>query len=109
MIKLIRMFVVFAIVTLSATSGYATVTKEATRTRDAYAPFEELIQITPSSATIFSPPLRGCIIEVAGDLEVATVKGDSNVIITVVAGQLIPALITEVSEVGTTATVVCGR
>jgi len=105
----IRITAVAALICFTSHAAIAAQTKEATRTRDAYAPFEELIAITPSSATIFTPPLRGCIVEAAGDLEIATIKGDSNVVITVVAGQLIPALITEVSEVGTTATVVCGR
>jgi hypothetical protein len=87
----------------------AAVTKDATNTRDAYAPFEELIQITPSNSTVYNPPLRGCIVEVAGDLAIETSKGDSSVIITVVAAQLVPAMITKVLATGTTATVICGR
>ena len=108
MIKFITMFVVFSVIVLSATSGYAAQTKEATRTRDAYAPFEDLIQITPSDVTVFSPPLRGCIVEVAGDLDINPIKSASNVLITVVVGQLIPVIITKV-RAATTATVVCGR
>ena len=103
------MFAVFSVIALSATSGYAAQTKEATRTRDAYAPFEDLIQITASDATVYSPPLRGCIVEVAGDLAINPIKSVANVTITVVAGQLIPVIMTQVLATGTTATVVCGR
>lgn len=99
----------FAIfIALNPLLSHAEVTKEAINTRDAYAPFEELIQVTPSDATVYSPPLRGCIIEVGGDIVLNTSKGDSSVTITVVAGQLIPAMITKVLA-ATTATAVCGR
>lgn len=90
-------------------SAFAAQDKQATNTRDAYAPFEELIQVTPSDATTYDPPLRGCIIETAGDIALETSKGDSSVTITVLAGQIIPALITKVLATGTTATAVCGR
>lgn len=83
-------------------------TKYADRTLDAYAPFEELVQVTPADSPAIDPPYRGCIVEVAGDLVVATSKGTADVTLTVVAGQLVPAMITNV-KTGTTATVVCGR
>ena len=84
-------------------------TSQAQRTLDAYAPFEELIQVTASDVLIYDPPLRGCMIEVAGDIVLATIKGDSNVTLTVVVGQLVPAMITQVRATGTTAIAVCGR
>lgn len=90
-------------------SAYAAQTSQAQKTLDAYSPFEELIQVTASDSTTYNPPLRGCIIEVAGDLAVETIKGDSSVIITVVSGQLVPALMTKILATGTTATAICGR
>jgi len=107
--KFIRIIAVTALLSISGMHVVlAAQTKEATRTRDAYAPFEDLIQITPSDVTTFSPPLRGCIVEVAGDLDINPIKSASNVVITVVVGQLIPVIITKV-RAATTATVVCGR
>lgn len=94
--------------TFAPEPAFAAQTKDATNTRDAYAPFEELIQVTASDATEYDPPLRGCIVETAGDLVLTTVKGDSDVTITVVAAQTIPAMITHV-KAATTAVVVCGR
>lgn len=91
-------------------AAYAAQTKQAQNTLDAYAPFEELLQVTPSNSTTYSPPLRGCIVEAVGggtDLVITTTKG-SSVTITVAAGQLIPAMITVVGA-STTATVICGR
>ena len=90
-------------------SSQAVQTKDATNTRDAYAPFEDLFQVTPSDATVYDPPLRGCIIEVAGDIAINPVKSASNVTISVLKGQLIPVLMTQVLSTGTTATMVCGR
>ena len=99
------------LVTLLAFSAfsYAAQTKSATNTRDAYAPFEDLFQVTPSDATTYDPPLRGCIIEVAGDIAINPIKSASNVTISVLKGQLIPVLMTQVLATGTTATMVCGR
>ena len=108
MIKLFQVLFVAAIVSFIGLPAQAAQTNEAQRTLDAYAPFEDLIQITPSDVTVFSPPLRGCIVEVAGDLDINPIKSASNVVITVVVGQLIPVIITKV-RAATTATVVCGR
>lgn len=88
--------------------AYAQQTKSATNTRDAYAPFEEVLQITASDVTTYDPPLRGCIVETAGDLTITPIKNASSVTITVIAGQLIPAMISKVNT-STTATIVCGR
>lgn len=85
-------------------------TRQAERTLDAYAPFEELLQVTPSDATTYDPPLRGCLVESIGggtDLVITTTKG-ASVTITVAAAQLVPAMITKVGA-STTATVICGR
>lgn len=93
-----------------AGAAQAAQTSLARNTLDAYAPFEEFLQVTPSDVTTYDPPLRGCIVESVGggtDLVVTTTKG-SSVTITVAAGQLIPALITMVGA-STTATVICGR
>ena len=108
------LLVAIVYVTFFHNPANAAQTYSATDTRDAYAPFEELIQITASDVTEYDPPLRGCIIEVAGDLAVNTVKGDaaigaSDVVITVSAGQLIPAIMDQILATGTTATIVCGR
>lgn len=86
-------------------------TKFATDTLDAYAPFEELIQVTPSDATVYSPPLRGCIVESVGggtNLVLTPTKNASSVTITVAAGQLIPVMASMIGA-STTATVICGR
>lgn len=104
----IALYAIFACALLGY-DAYAAQTNDATGTSDAYAPFEELIQVTASDSTTYDPPLRGCIVEVAGDLAVNTIKGDSSVTITVLAGQLVPAMITQVLSTGTTATVICGR
>lgn len=91
--------------------AYSQQTSSATNTRDAYAPFEELIQVTPSDATTYDPPLRGCIVESIGggtNLVLTPVKNSSSVTVTVIAGQLIPAMISKVGA-STTATVICGR
>ena len=89
-------------------SSYAAQTKDATNTRDSYAPFEDLFQVTPSDATVYDPPLRGCIIEAAGDVVFKPIKSASNVTISVLKGQLIPVITTQV-RAATTATLVCGR
>lgn len=89
-------------------NSFAAQTKDAQNTLDAYAPFEELIQVAGSDNQTYDPVLRGCIIETAGDLLVQTSKGDSTVTITVIAGQLIPAMITKVMA-SSTSTQVCGR
>ena len=99
----------FATLFAFSVSGYAVQTKQATNTRDSYAPFEDLFQVTPSDATVYDPPLRGCIIEVAGDIAINPIKSASNVTISVLKGQLIPVLMTQVLSTGTTATMVCGR
>ena len=90
-------------------SSYAAQTKDATNTRDSYAPFEDLFQVTPSDATVYDPPLRGCIIEAAGDIAITPIKSAASVIISVLKGQLVPVMIDQVLATGTTATVVCGR
>ena len=108
MTKFIGMLAVVILVSLFSYQAQAAQTRAARKTLDAYAPFEDLIQITPSDATVYDPPLRGCIVEVAGDLTINPIKSSSNVTITVVAGQMIPVLMTQVL-VATTATVVCGR
>ena len=86
-------------------------TADARNTLDSYAPFEELLAITPG-ATTYDPPLRGCIVDsISGGsaLVVDTTKSDTYVSFSgVVAAQLIPALITRVYA-STTATVICGR
>lgn len=99
-----------ALFIFQASASFGAVTKEATNTRDAYAPFEEILQITPSNSTEYSPPLRGCIVEADGDLALVASKNTSGatVTITVKASQLVPVLITKVMA-STTATVVCGR
>lgn len=84
-------------------------TKQATNTLDAYAPFEEPLQITPSDSTTYNPPLRGCVIETDGDIAFKGTKGASSVILTVKATQLIPFMIEKVLATGTTSTMVCGR
>jgi len=109
----IRITAVAALICFTSHVAIAAQTKEATRTRDAYAPFEEILQITPSDVTVFTPPLRGCIVEVAGDLVLNLIKGDAaigvaDVTITVLAGQVVPAIIDQVMA-ATTATVACGR
>ena len=83
------------------------VTEEAQNTKDAYAPFEEMLAITPADATLYDPPLRGVIVTVAGNLRITTSKG-TVITFAVFVGQLIPALITIVGT-ATTATVVGGR
>lgn len=108
MIKLVNLFLFALILSVLVPIAHAAQTSSATNTRDAYAPFEEILQITPSDVTTYDPPLRGCIVEVAGDLELSTVKSGSDVTITVIVGQLVPAMIDQVKS-GTTATVVCGR
>jgi len=97
-----------AIVGFSAYS-HAAQSGNATNTRDAYAPFEDLIQITPSDVTVYDPPLRGCIIEAPGDIAINPIKSAVNVTISVLKGQLVPVIMTQVLATGTTATVVCGR
>lgn len=109
MSKLFQILSIALLVSIVSSSVYAAQTKSATRTRDSYAPFEDLIQITPSDVTTFDPPLRGCIVEVAGDLAISPIKSSSDVTITVLAGQMIPVLMDKVLATGTTATVVCGR
>jgi len=109
----IRIMTVAVIVCITSNAAIAAQTFEAKRTRDAYAPFEEILQITPSDVTVFTPPLRGCIVEIAGDLVINTIKGDAaigvaDVTITVLVGQVVPAIIDQVMA-ATTATVVCGR
>lgn len=101
----LALFVVFS---MAAATSQAAQTKNAQNTLDAYAPFEEILQITASDSTTYDPPLRGCIVEGAGDLALQTTKGSGTVTITVIAGQMIPAMITKVMA-ATTATVVCGR
>jgi hypothetical protein len=106
--KKIAFIALFVAVLMPFVAAHAAQTKKAERTLDAYAPFEELLQITPSNSTTYSPPLRGCIVEVAGDLAIETTKAASEVVITVIVGQMIPAMISKV-KTGTTATIVCGR
>ena len=113
MTKFIGMLAVIVLISLSGYQAHAAQTKAARKTLDAYAPFEDLIQITPSDATTYDPPLRGCIVEVAGDLVLNMIKGDANIgsadiTITVLAGQVVPAIIDQVLA-ATTATVACGR
>ncbi|MGR3219250.1 MAG: spike base protein, RCAP_Rcc01079 family [Candidatus Anammoxibacter sp.] len=109
MTKFIGMLAVIVLVCFMASQAQAAQTKDAKRTLDAYAPFEDLIQITASDATTYDPPLRGCIVEVAGTLAINPIKSTANVTITVIAGQMIPVIMTQVLSTGTTATVVCGR
>ena len=97
-----------AILLTLAQKANAAQTYDAKNTRDAYAPFEEVLQITASDSTTYDPPLRGCIVEADGDLVITPIKNASSVTITVIAGQLVPAMISKVNT-GTSATVVCGR
>lgn len=82
--------------------------KSATDTNAAYAPFTEVLNITTSDVTVYDPPLRGLIVNVAGDVVIETEKGDAEATIAAVQGQVIPALITKV-KAASTATVVGGR
>jgi len=83
-------------------------TKEAQRTLDAYAPFEEALSITASDSTTYTPPLRGCIVTAGGNLVLTPIKNATTVTIAVTAGQIIPIMISKVNA-STTASVVCGR
>lgn len=89
--------------------AWAAQTSTAKNPLDAYAPFEDVIQITASDSTTYSPPLRGCFVEVAGDLAIQPVKSAASVTISVLKGQLLPVIMTKVLSTGTTATVSCGR
>lgn len=104
----ILLFLAFTFVSTLTLQAFAAQTRDAERTLDAYAPFEELIQVSGSDDLSYDPYLRGCIIETAGDLYVQTAKGDATVTITVAANQLVPALITKVMA-STDSTQVCGR
>lgn len=84
------------------------VTYQYDQTHAAHAPFSELLSITPSNSATYSPPLRGLIVTASGDIQVETENGDSDITFAATAGQLIPALITQV-KTGTTATVLGGR
>jgi len=85
-------------------------TNDARQGLDAYAPLEELLQITPSDVTVYDPFLRGCIVEAAGDLALeAKLSIGTPVTISVLQGQVVPVMIRRVLATGTTATVVCGR
>ncbi len=113
MIKLFQLIAVALVAGMIISSAYAAQSGIHTNTRDAAAPFEEILQITASDVTTYDPPLRGCIVEVAGDLVLNLIKGDAaigvaDVTITVLAGQVVPAIIDQVMA-ATTATVSCGR
>jgi len=73
-----------------------TKSQHAENSLDAAAPFEEVLAITASDITIYSPPLRGLIVMEDGDVVIETVKGDSAVTIAALKGQIIPAMITKV-------------
>lgn len=107
--KFISVALFCAAIVVFSSSSYAVKTRDAVNTLDAAAPFEDLIQITPSDATVYDPPLRGCIAETAGDIAFNPIKSTSNVTVTVLKGQLVPVLTTQILATGTTATVVCGR
>lgn len=114
MLKLFKILSICVVVALFATSSYAAVTTDAKNLRDAYSPFRDLFDVTPSNSTVYDPPLRGCIVEVAGDVSLNMEKGDgatgvSDVIVTVVAGQLIPVIADQILFTSTTATLVCGQ
>lgn len=104
-----RFFLVAFFTLIFPVCAHAAQTSSATRTNDAYAPFEDMIQITASDVTEYDPPLRGCIVEVAGDLALNPIKSAANVTISVLKGQLVPVIATQVLSTGTTATVSCGR
>lgn len=83
-------------------------TSQAKRTLDAYAPFEDVLTIVASDDITYDPPLRGCIVGAAGNLQITGTKSDSAVTWAVVAGQTVPAMISIIGS-STTATGVCGR
>lgn len=85
------------------------VTDAATNKRDAYSPFQEIVTVTPSDSVPFSPPLRGVICTVAGNVAIKTEKNQTAVTVAMLQGQLLPAMITHVMSTNTTGTVVGGR
>ncbi len=104
------LFVIFSIF-LSGAPARAAVTKEATNTRDAYAPLEEFLLITPSDVTTYNPPMRACYVSATTGgavLTITPVKNASSVSITVIDGGWIPVMASKINA-STTATVVCGR
>ena len=108
--RLLQTLFIAGLVLSLNSSAFSAQTSDAQRTLDANAPYEELLQVTPSDVTTYDPPLRGCIVEAVGggtNLIITTTKG-ASVTITVIAGQEIKAMITKVGG-STTATVICGR
>lgn len=84
------------------------VTEQYAKTKDASAPFRELLAITPLDATTYDPPLRGLIVSVAGNVIVETERGAGSVTIAAIQGQVIDAMITVVNT-ATTSVVIGGR
>lgn len=104
----ISIFLVGFFLSLHFRSADAAQSDYARNSLDAYAPFEELLNITASDDVTYDPPLRGCIIESDGNLQVTPVKNSSPVTLAVIGGQVLPIIIETVNS-ATTATISCGR
>lgn len=72
--------------------------------KDVTAPFQEVF--TASLDTVFKPPLRGFSCDIDATVVIETDKGDSSAAVFVKAGEIYPALVTQILSAGTTPAVV---
>ena len=79
-----------------------------TDTNAAYAPFSDVVAITPHASNTIDPPLRGIIATSDGNLQVKAVNSAAAVTFPVKAGQIVP-IICDIVGTDTTAGVVGGR
>lgn len=72
------------------------------------SPAEDYIPVTPSDATVFSPPLKAFRVGTAGDVTVVTLKGNNRTITGCLAGEVVSLQVTKIMATGTTASNIGG-
>lgn len=73
-----------------------------------YDSYRVVQAVTPNDSTVYDPPFEGVLVNGTGDLAVVDAAGNTVTITSVVAGQILPIMISKIMNTNTDATEIFG-